>query len=71
MTLSAPQYIMDSKGAKTSVIISLKDYEKILEMIEDLEDVELYDEVKSRNEERISLSDYISKRKNTINALSH
>lgn len=71
MTLSAPQYILDSKGAKTSVIISLKDYEKILEMIEDLEDVELYDEVKSRNEERISLSDYISKRKNTINALSH
>ena len=71
MTLSAPQYIMDSKGAKTSVIISLKDYEKILEMIEDLEDIELYDEVKSRNEERISLSDYISKRKNKINALSH
>ena len=65
MTLSAPQYILDSKGAKTSVIRSLKDYEKILEMIEDLEDVELYDEVKSRNEERISLSDYISKRKNT------
>ena len=62
MTLSAPQYITDSEGTITSVIISIQDYEKILEMIEDLEDVELYDEVKSRNEEYISFNDYISKR---------
>ena len=62
MTLSAPQYITDPEGTITSVIISIQDYEKILEMIEDLEDVELYDEVKSRNEEYISFNDYISKR---------
>lgn len=61
MTLSAPQHIVDSEGTKIAVIISLKDYEKILEMIEDLEDIELYDEVKSGNEERSSLTDYISK----------
>ena len=57
MTLSAPQYILDSKGAKTSVIISLKDYEKILEMIEDLEDVELYNDAKNENDEYLNIND--------------
>ncbi len=33
-----PQYIISKKGRKTAVVIDLKDYENLLEFIEDLED---------------------------------
>jgi hypothetical protein len=63
MTLKAPQYITNEKGKKTSVILSIQDYETLIALAEDAEDVQLYDEVKSRNEERISLEDYVKRRK--------
>ncbi len=33
-----PKYIVDEKGHKKAVMINLKDYENLLESIEDLED---------------------------------
>ena len=33
-----PKYIISGKGRKTAVVINLKDYESLLEFIEDLED---------------------------------
>ena len=33
-----PKYITDSKGHKKAVVINVKDYENLLEFIEDLED---------------------------------
>lgn len=33
-----PKFITDGKGHKTAVVINLKDYENLLEFIEDLED---------------------------------
>ncbi len=33
-----PKYLIDKKGRKTDVVINLKDYENLLEFIEDLED---------------------------------
>jgi len=33
-----PEYIINKKGTKKAVILSLKEYENILELIEDLED---------------------------------
>jgi len=33
-----PQYIISEKGQKTAVVINLKDYESLLEFIDDLED---------------------------------
>ena len=59
----SPQYITDKKGKKVSVVLSLKDYKKILEDLEEFEDIKLYDAVKARNEDTISLEDYIAKRK--------
>ena len=64
MNLAAPQYITDNLGRKMSVILSIQDYENLLSLAEETEDVLLYDEVKSKNEERIALNDYIAKRKN-------
>jgi hypothetical protein len=42
--MNSPQYITDDKGKKLSVILPIKDYKKIMEELEDLEDMRLYDE---------------------------
>jgi hypothetical protein len=42
--MNTPQYITDSKGKKLSVVLPLKEYKKILEELEELDDIRLYDE---------------------------
>lgn len=37
-------YITDSNGKKISVILPIKDYNKMLEELEELEDIRLYDQ---------------------------
>jgi PHD/YefM family antitoxin component YafN of YafNO toxin-antitoxin module len=39
-------YIIDKKGKPVSVILPKKDYEKLLEYIEELEDIAAYDRAK-------------------------
>lgn len=56
------QYITDKKGKKLSVVISIADYEKMMEDIEELQDIKLYDAIKSRNEKTIPFSEYLLKR---------
>lgn len=59
-----PQYIKDADGNKTLVILTAKEFDTILEELEELEDVKLYDEAKKEDTgERILLSDYIKSRK--------
>ena len=48
--MNAPQYITDDKGNKLAVILPLKEYRKMLEDLEALDDVRLYDEAMSSNE---------------------
>lgn len=52
------QFLTDEKGKKTAVLLPIKQYNKLLEKLEDLEDVKLYDEAK-RNDDgfRISIDD--------------
>lgn len=40
MTLAAPQYITDSLGQKISVILPIKDYERLISIVEDSDDEE-------------------------------
>ena len=49
-----PQYITNTNGKKTAVILQIKDYERLIEELEDIEDVKLYDAVKSKNELSVS-----------------
>ncbi len=52
------QFVTDDHGKKLAVILPIKDYEKIMEDLEDLEDVRLYDEVKKNdNGERIPMEE--------------
>ena len=39
------QFIIDNNGNKLAVILPIKDYNKILEDMEELEDIRLYNEV--------------------------
>ena len=51
MIATVPQYITDIYGKKISVILSVRDYECLLEELENKEDVRLYDEAKTSKQE--------------------
>ena len=40
------QFLTDKKGNRTAVVLPIKEYNKMIEKLEDLEDVRLYDEAK-------------------------
>ena len=40
------QFLTDEKGNRTAVLLPIKKYNKLLDKLEDLEDVRLYDEAK-------------------------
>jgi len=57
-----PQYIKDTVGKKM-VILPQREYESIIDKIEDLEDLALYEKAKAEdNGERILFSDYLKSR---------
>ena len=49
-----PQYITDSTGKKISVVLPMKDFNAIME---ELEDIKLYDEAKKPDEPSIPIDD--------------
>jgi hypothetical protein len=63
MTLH-PKYITDETGNKSAVILPIKEYDKLMEELEDMEDIRLYDEAKKTDDgSRITLDEYMKKRK--------
>lgn len=52
-----PQYITDKKGNRISVVIPISEFETILEELEELEDIRLFDEAKSDNESSIPVDE--------------
>ena len=42
-----PNYVIDAKGIPTNVILTKKEYDRLVEYIEDLEDVTAYDRAKA------------------------
>lgn len=47
------QYITDKKGKKIAVILPIEDYQKMLDELDAVEDVKLYDKSKKNFEESI------------------
>ena len=39
-----PRFITDAEGHKTDVVLSLKDFQTLLELAEELEDIKAFDE---------------------------
>ena len=63
MTLN-PQFVLDKKGRKTAVQLSMKEYKYLLEELEMKEDIALYEKVKSdKNETYVPLDEYLKERK--------
>ncbi|MEI6753496.1 MAG: hypothetical protein WCK78_10035 [Paludibacter sp.] len=59
-----PQYIKSSNGKKSFVILPAKEFDSMLESMEELEDIRLYDQAKKEdNGERILFSEYLKNRK--------
>ena len=51
------QFLTDEKGNKTAVVLPIKKYNKMLEQLEDLHDIKLYDEAKKSKSKSIPLEE--------------
>jgi hypothetical protein len=49
-----PQYITDNSGKKISVVLPMKEFKTLLEELEELEDIRLYDESKKDKEPAVA-----------------
>jgi len=61
MTLH-PQYITDEEGKKLSVVLPMGEFEQIIEELDELEDIRLYDEAKKDSEPYLSFDEYVKQR---------
>lgn len=52
-----PQYITDKEGNKISVVLPIREFELLLEELDDIEDVQWYDAAQASNEESILLEE--------------
>jgi hypothetical protein len=53
-----PQYIKDADGNKSLVVLPAIEFDKLMEELEEIEDIRLYDEAKKNDTgERISISE--------------
>lgn len=59
-----PQYIKDTDGNPTLVVLPAQEFESIMEELDELDDIRLYDEAKKEDTgERMLFSDYLNSRK--------
>jgi hypothetical protein len=49
------QFITDKRGRKVSIILPIRDYEKIMEELEELEDIRAFDKARVSGEEAIPI----------------
>ena len=53
MTRVKERFVVDEDGNRTEVVLPIKDYEKILEELEELESIRAYDAAKASDNESI------------------
>jgi PHD/YefM family antitoxin component YafN of YafNO toxin-antitoxin module len=54
------QFVVNERGEKVAVVLSIEEYEKILEELEELDDIRAYDEAKASGETPIPLEQALS-----------
>ena len=58
MLIVHPQYIKDENGNKSLVVLPVDEFNTLMEELEDIEDIRLYDEAKKNDSgERIPMKD--------------
>ena len=55
MTHLRENFVVDAKGNRVGVFLPIKDYNKLLEELEDRDDIKAYDKAVSRKQEFIPL----------------
>ena len=63
MSLATPsrgRYITDSQGGRIAVVLEIKEYEALLDQLEELEALRAYDEAKASGDERIPFDQAVS-----------
>ena len=60
MTKLHEQYITDEKGIKKAIVISVSEWQKIIDELEELEDIRAYDEVKVKPSNPIPFKDAVN-----------
>ena len=53
MTIFHPEFVIDEDKRKKAVIITIKEWEEIIEDLEELEDIRAYDKTKSEPQDSI------------------
>jgi hypothetical protein len=48
------QYVIDSSGKKTAIVLPLNEWEKVLTLLEELDDIQAYDLAKSHPSDPVS-----------------
>jgi PHD/YefM family antitoxin component YafN of YafNO toxin-antitoxin module len=63
--MPTPQFITDNNGKKLAVVLPIKEYNKLIEELEDLEDVKEFDKAmkKNKRKEAMPLDDYLKTKK--------
>ena len=51
------QYLTDAKGKKKAIVIPIKMYEKMIDKLDELEDIRLYNEAKKNEESYIPIDE--------------
>lgn len=51
------QFVTDKKGKKVAVLIPLKEYEKMLDELDELECIKVYDKVKKESPEYLPIDE--------------
>ena len=54
-----PKFIIDTNNKPKSVVIPILEWEKLLESLEELEDIKAYDLAKSKNDTEISFDEAV------------
>ncbi len=57
MLTISPQYITDNSGKKISVVIPIKEFKAIMDELDELEDIKLFDEAKKSDEPSIDIEE--------------
>ncbi len=55
MTLTKENFVTDKRGNKVAVLVPIKSYNKMLEDLQEIEDIKAYDKIMSRKQQFIPL----------------
>jgi PHD/YefM family antitoxin component YafN of YafNO toxin-antitoxin module len=55
------QFVVNERGEKVAVVLSIEDYEKILEELEDLEAIREYEEAKASGETPVPFDEAVAR----------